>query len=49
MIPAQSNHDVANTTLEEFIRVLPNRFGIRSFAKGVAISLLEDIVREAMM
>ncbi|THV01802.1 hypothetical protein K435DRAFT_717880 [Dendrothele bispora CBS 962.96] len=49
MVPAQSSHDVANITLEEFIRVLPTQFGIRNFAKGVAISLLEDVVREAMM
>lgn len=49
MVPAESNKYVANFTLEEFISVLPNRFGIRNFAKGIAISLLEDIVREAMM
>ncbi|KAF5348948.1 hypothetical protein D9758_014206 [Tetrapyrgos nigripes] len=42
MIPSQSNYDVANITLEEFISILPNRFGIRSFAKRIAISLLED-------
>ncbi|THU89140.1 hypothetical protein K435DRAFT_678567, partial [Dendrothele bispora CBS 962.96] len=49
MVPAESNHFVANYTLEELLHVLPARFGIKNFARRVSITLLDDIVREAMM
>ncbi|KAF5371589.1 hypothetical protein D9758_003422 [Tetrapyrgos nigripes] len=49
MVTAESNHHVANYTLEELIYVLPETFGIKSFAKRVSITLLDDRVRVAMM
>ncbi|THU87659.1 hypothetical protein K435DRAFT_969803 [Dendrothele bispora CBS 962.96] len=49
MVPAQTNHDVAQYTLDELLYVVPIRFGLKEFARSLAISLLEDITREAMM
>ncbi|KAK7047360.1 hypothetical protein VNI00_006591 [Paramarasmius palmivorus] len=49
MYPAQTNCDVASFTLEELIHTLPEHFGMRSLARILAIAMLEDNVREAMM
>ncbi|KAF9259411.1 hypothetical protein L218DRAFT_981552 [Marasmius fiardii PR-910] len=49
MVPAQSNHDVATYTTEELIHILPEAFGIKSFARNLSIAVLEDKVRIAMM
>ncbi|KAK7458697.1 hypothetical protein VKT23_009696 [Stygiomarasmius scandens] len=49
MVPAESNHFVANYTLEELLHILPEQFGIKNFARRISITLLDDIVREAMM
>ncbi|THU80456.1 hypothetical protein K435DRAFT_785447 [Dendrothele bispora CBS 962.96] len=49
MVSAQTNHDVAQYTLDELLYAVPTRFGLREFARSLAISLLEDITREAMM
>ncbi|KAK1226004.1 hypothetical protein PQX77_000663 [Marasmius sp. AFHP31] len=48
MVPAQTNHDVANFTLEELIYVVPEAFGLKNFARKASIAILEDNVRIAM-
>lgn len=49
MVPAQTNHDVASLTTEELLHVVPERFGIKKFARKVSICLLDDRTRIAMM
>ncbi|KAF9524231.1 hypothetical protein CPB83DRAFT_898089 [Crepidotus variabilis] len=49
MVPTQSNHDTAVHTLNELLAAAPNAFGIKKFGERIAICLLDDIVREAMM
>ena len=49
MIPAETNKEVAEHTMEEFLSAVPIRFGLRSFAVRVALCLLEDRVRVGMM
>jgi hypothetical protein len=49
MIPAQSNHETAGYTLNELLAAVPGVLGMRGFAEKLAICLIEDIVREAMM
>ncbi|KAF7328936.1 hypothetical protein MVEN_02523500 [Mycena venus] len=49
MVPAQSNYDVAKHTTDELLFPVPETFGLRSFFEGLTRSLLEDIVRVAMM
>ncbi|KAF8664838.1 hypothetical protein AX16_000679 [Volvariella volvacea WC 439] len=49
MVPAQTNHDVAQYTMEELLYIVPERFGLKNFARGLAICLLPDRVRVAMM
>ncbi|KAF5338288.1 hypothetical protein D9758_015760 [Tetrapyrgos nigripes] len=47
--PSKVNHDVAQFTLNELLYALPSAFGMKEFARRVAVSLLEDGAREAMM
>ncbi|EEB91076.1 hypothetical protein MPER_10631, partial [Moniliophthora perniciosa FA553] len=49
MIPDPINHSVSLLTTEELIRQLPEAFGIRNFARKLAVAILEDRVRIAMM
>ncbi|KAF7361341.1 hypothetical protein MSAN_01166800 [Mycena sanguinolenta] len=49
MIPAESNRDVAKHTMDELLFMVPQTFGMRSFAEGVTRSLLDDRTRIAMM
>jgi len=49
MISAQSNHETARQTLNELLAAAPGVLGIKDFAEKLAICLMEDIVREAMM
>ncbi|KAI3604525.1 hypothetical protein WG66_008128 [Moniliophthora roreri] len=49
MVPAQTNHDVANYTTDELIYPVPHAFGLKNFARKLSIAALEDNVRVAMM
>jgi len=49
MIPAQSNHETARHTLDELLASAPGMLGVKDFAEKLAICLMEDIVRDAMM
>ncbi|KIK56553.1 hypothetical protein GYMLUDRAFT_76081 [Collybiopsis luxurians FD-317 M1] len=49
MVPAQTNHDVATYTTEELLHAVPERFGIKNFARRLTICALEENVRVAMM
>jgi len=49
MLPAQSNHDVARYTTEELLHAIPERFGIKNFARRISICLLEERVRISML
>ncbi|KAJ7641459.1 hypothetical protein FB45DRAFT_976236 [Roridomyces roridus] len=49
MVPAQTNHEVANQTINELLFIVPHAFGLRRFAEGLTRSVLEDRVRIAMM
>lgn len=47
MVPAETNREVAAHTLDEFISPVPER--LKGFATKAAVSLLDDITREAML
>ena len=49
MVPEQSNHEIADSTVDELLFPIPEAFGLKKFAKRLAIGLLEDKVRESMM
>ncbi|KAF9524240.1 hypothetical protein CPB83DRAFT_861674 [Crepidotus variabilis] len=49
MVPAKSNHETAIHTFNELLGAIPKAFGLRKHADSIAICLLEDNVREAMM
>ena len=49
MVPEDSNHELADNTLDELLSAVPEAFGLKAFSKRVSIALLDDIVREAMM
>jgi hypothetical protein len=49
MIPAQSNKDMADWTMQGLHNVLPRFFGLGNFFGRLTICLLEDRVRIAMM
>ncbi len=49
MVPAKSNHDTAVHTLNELLAAAPQAFGLKNFGQRIAISLMDDIVRKAMM
>jgi hypothetical protein len=49
MVPAQSNYETARHTLNELLAAAPKAFGLKDFAERLAICLMEDNVREAMM
>jgi hypothetical protein len=49
MVPAKSNHDTAAHTLNELLAAVPQAFGLKNFGQRIAISLMDDIVRKAMM
>lgn len=48
MVPEDSNHELAGYTLGELLSAVPDALGLKGFAEKVSISLLDDIVREAM-
>ncbi|KAF5338296.1 hypothetical protein D9758_015757 [Tetrapyrgos nigripes] len=49
LYPSKVNHDVAQFTLDELLYAVPSAFGMKEFARKVAISLLEAGTREGMM
>lgn len=49
MIPAKSNKDMADWTMQGLHNVLPRFFGLGNFFGRLTICLLEDRVRIAMM
>jgi len=49
MIPSPSSYETARHTLNELLAAIPKAFRLRAFAEKVAICLVEDIVRKAMM
>ncbi|PPQ96008.1 hypothetical protein CVT26_016170 [Gymnopilus dilepis] len=49
MVPEDSNHELADNTLDELLSAVPEAFGLKAFAKRVSIALLDNIVREAMI
>ncbi|PPQ67784.1 hypothetical protein CVT25_009088 [Psilocybe cyanescens] len=49
MVPAQSNHELAEYTLDELLSAVPRVLGLKTFGKRVAICLMDDRVRVAMM
>lgn len=49
MVPDQTNHEVAEYTVEELLAPAPKVLGIRAFGERIVISLMEDLVRKAMM
>jgi hypothetical protein len=49
MVPADSNYKTARHTLAELLAAVPEAFGLKAFAEKIAICLMEDRVREAMM
>ncbi|EPQ53280.1 hypothetical protein GLOTRDRAFT_46084 [Gloeophyllum trabeum ATCC 11539] len=49
MIPAQTNHHVAQLTVDEFLWFAPEKFGIKDFLQRIVICMLEDRVRIAMI
>lgn len=49
MVPNETNHEVAEYTIEELLAAAPKAMGLRAFGERVVISLLEDFVRKAMM
>src|ERR1700722_6621248 len=49
MVPATSNRDIANFTVDEMLHSVPEIFGIKSFFKKLVICLLEERVRVGMM
>ncbi|KAF5319248.1 hypothetical protein D9619_008748 [Psilocybe cf. subviscida] len=49
MVPNETNHEVAEYTIEELLAAAPKAMGLRAFGERVVISLLEDFVRKAMI
>ncbi|PPR04673.1 hypothetical protein CVT24_011890 [Panaeolus cyanescens] len=49
MVPADSNLEVAQATIDELMSAAPEAFGIKSLGNRAIIAMLEDNVREAMM
>ncbi|KDQ57898.1 hypothetical protein JAAARDRAFT_57715 [Jaapia argillacea MUCL 33604] len=49
MVPAITNRDVAQQTINELLYLAPNKFGIKAFLQRITICLLEEHVRIAMM
>lgn len=49
MVPAESNHKLAEYTLDELLYAVPNIFGLKTFGKRVSVCLMDDRVRVAMM
>ncbi|EIM83948.1 uncharacterized protein STEHIDRAFT_62460 [Stereum hirsutum FP-91666 SS1] len=49
MVPAETNHKLAEGTLNELTYSVPKAFGLQAFVRRVVISLLSDRVRMSMM
>ncbi|CAA7271256.1 unnamed protein product [Cyclocybe aegerita] len=49
MVPAQTNRDIGDTTVDELLAAVPNVLGLKSLGRRIAICLMDDIVRESMM
>jgi hypothetical protein len=49
MVPATSNRDVAQFTVDELLHSVPTTFGIKALAQRIVVCLLEEPVRIAMM
>lgn len=49
MVPAETNHKLAEGTLNELTYSIPKAFGLQAFVRRVVISLLSDRVRTGMM
>ena len=49
MVPDPINAEVAAHTMDELLFAVPKAFGLKNFAQGIAICLLEDVVRLSML
>ncbi|TFK38424.1 hypothetical protein BDQ12DRAFT_111542 [Crucibulum laeve] len=49
MVPAQSNKEVAKHTTDELLATVPESLGLKHFAEGITVCLLDETVRIAMM
>jgi hypothetical protein len=49
MLPAQSNKDMADWTMQGLHNILPKYFGLGNYFGRLTVCLLEDRVRIAMM
>jgi len=49
MLPASTNRDVANLTMDELLHIVPAFFSLRTFARRLALCILEEPVRISMM
>lgn len=49
MVPSEYNSRLAERALDHIGNRLPDFFGLRSWGRNAAISLLDDHLREAMM
>jgi hypothetical protein len=49
MVPADTNKEVAEYTVEELLSFVPETFGIKALGRRVVICLMEDTVRESML
>jgi hypothetical protein len=49
MVPAQTNYDVASLTMDELLHIVPAFFNFRTFARKLALCILEEPVRISMM
>jgi hypothetical protein len=49
MVPADTNHKLAMSMMGELLHFVPKAFGIKAFITRIAICVLEERVRVAMM
>lgn len=49
MVPAQSNREVADTTVAELLSAAPEALGCKALGKRITICLLDETTRKAMM
>ncbi|KAJ7624497.1 hypothetical protein FB45DRAFT_751411 [Roridomyces roridus] len=49
MLPAETNQEVGRSLMDELLFGVPNIFGLRSFFEGIAVSMLDERVRGAVM
>ncbi|KIM44280.1 hypothetical protein M413DRAFT_378573 [Hebeloma cylindrosporum] len=49
MVPADTNKEVAGSTVEELISFVPETFGVKALSRRIVVCLMEDPVRESML